>query len=349
MSEGGAGLADMLRVQGHYCRVIGSPLYAELLERAADDVLGGGPVAEALAGHEHDDPSSMLPLRLMGAVHRLVLAGEAPALARFYPSMGGEPDAERAWPAFRDTVAALAPRVREELDPPVQTNEVGRCGALLGAFMLVAREHGLPLRLLEVGASAGLNLNFDRYRYELGGASFGAEDSPVRFAGFVSEGTLPLAPALEVAERRGCDAAPLDPRSESDRLLLRSFVWPDQVERFQALDGALELAARHPVAVDHADAADWVERRLAQPTPGRATVVFHSLVMMYMNGETRGRMTAALEDAGRRATADAPLAWLRMELGGDEANVDLKTWPGGEDRRVARAHYHGHEVKWLAG
>jgi hypothetical protein len=290
----------------------------------------------------------MLPLRLMGAVHRIVLAGDAPDLAPFYPSAGGRPDAEKAWPAFRDVVARMLPRVRDEIGMHVQTNEVARCGALLGPFMLIARETGLPLRLLEVGASAGLNLNFDRYRYEAGQATFGPEDSPVRFVDFMSEGTLPLEPALAVAERRGCDAAPLDPGSDRDRLLLRSFVWPDQVERFRVLDGALELARRHPVAVERADAADWVEEMVARPAPGVATVVFHSLVMMYLDDETSERLVEAVEAAGARATPDAPFAWLRMELGGDEANVDLKTWPGGEDRRVARAHYHGHQVRWLA-
>jgi hypothetical protein len=169
----------------------------------------------------------------------------------------------------------------------------------------------------------------------------------VRFSDFVASGSLPLDVDATVRERRGCDAAPLDPASERDRLLLRSFVWPDQVERFEHLSAALELAASDGGTVERADAAAWTERELAEPRPGVATVLFHSIVMLYLNEETRARLIAAIEAAGTRATDEAPLAWLRMELGGDEADVHLTTWPGGEERLVARAGYHGVPVRWL--
>src|SRR5438034_5449361 len=113
-----------------------------------------------------DARASALALRFMGAVHRLVLEGRAPALARHYPSAGGEAGLEGAWAAFRDTLEQHRDTLRALVTSPVQTNEVGRSAALLGGFLLVARETGLPLRLLELGASAGLNLRWDHYRSE---------------------------------------------------------------------------------------------------------------------------------------------------------------------------------------
>jgi hypothetical protein len=340
-------VAELFRLQAHYCGVIGSPLYEGLLRRAADDLDEGGPTATVLRGHEHDPPNSMLPLRFMGALHRLVLNGAAPALARFYPSSGGDADAERAWLALAALLEEQRELVREEVEQPVQTNEVARCAALIGGFMTVARRFDHPLRLLEVGASAGLNLRWDRYFYSTGNSSFGPSDARVRFEDFLAGGDLPLDAGVEVIERRGCDRLPLDPTSERDRVLLRSFVWPDQLERFATLDAALELAREEPLTIEQADAAEWAERELARLAEGSATVIFHSVVLMYLTDETRARMIEAIERAGRAASEHAPLAWLRMELGGDEAEVRLRCWPGGEDAVVARAGYQGRPVRWL--
>ena len=129
-----------------------------MLEQAAADVEAGGPGWAVLEGHEGDPAGSALALRFLGAVHRLVLEGRAPALARHYPSAGGEAGLEGAWAAFRDTLEQHGDTLRALVHRPCQTNEVGRAAALFGGFLLVARETSLPLRLLELGASAGLNL-----------------------------------------------------------------------------------------------------------------------------------------------------------------------------------------------
>jgi hypothetical protein len=333
--------------QAHYCRILGSPLYAHLLERAAADIAAGGPVREVLRGHEHDELNTMIPLRLLGAVHRAVLRGDAPRLAACYPSAGGEADPEAAWQAFSETVARLADSLRDDMDAPVQTNEVARSPALLGGFLLVAKQTGLPLRVLEIGASAGLNLLFDRYHYVSAGGSWGEPSSPVRFEDYIEGEPFPWDVALSIKERHGCDRAPLDPASERDALTLRGFVWPDQLERFELLDAALDFARSNPVHVEHAGAAEWVERRLARPSPGVATVVFHSLVMMYLSEEERERTKVAIIAAGERATAETPVAWLSMELGGDEADVRLTVWPSGGERLIAKAGYQGRPIRWL--
>jgi hypothetical protein len=340
-------LPELFRLQAHYCRVLDSPLYEYLLEQVATDFERGGPSKRLLASHEGDEPKTMLSLRFMSAVHRAVLRGEAPELAAFYPSAGGRVDLERVWPAFIDTIEQLADGLHDDMGAAVQTNEVARSAALLGGFLMVADRTGLPLRVLEVGASAGLNLRFDRYRYESGGQAWGDPDSTVRLSGIIEGDSFPWQISAEVVERRGCDASPLDPASDEDGLLLRSFVWPDQLGRFALLSAALEFARSDPLEVEQADAATWTARRLVEPAEGRATVLFHSLVMMYLSDSSRQGMIAAIEDAGSRATAAAPVAWLRMELGGDEAEVRLTTWPGGEDRLIARAGYQGRRLSWI--
>src|SRR5687768_4699496 len=104
MDETKQRLADRLREQGEACRVLGSPLYADLLDRAAGDVERGGPTLEVLRGHVDDPWESMLPLRLLGSVHRLVLQGAAPRLAAHYATVSAGSSA--AWPEFLEVVAA---------------------------------------------------------------------------------------------------------------------------------------------------------------------------------------------------------------------------------------------------
>jgi hypothetical protein len=273
--------------------------------------------------------------------------GRLPELAELYPSAGGEADLDEAPRRFVAVLDDHADEVLEHLDRPVQTNEVGRCTGLIGGFMLVARETGLPLAPFEVGASAGLILRFDRYRYASRGTTFGEPSSEVRFDDVFESGDPPLDAPLVVAERRGCDANPLDPRSEEDRLTLLSYVWPDQTHRFGRLRAALEIAARDDVVVEHARAAEWAERVLATPRPGVATVLYHSIVVQYLPPDEGTALHRAVLDAGSRATPEAPFAWLYLEPADEQAEVRLTLWPGGEERLLARAGYHTSPVTWL--
>jgi hypothetical protein len=329
-----ASLAD--RFARHARGVAFSPMYADLMARCARDIEAGGPVWSVMRGHA-GPPDSVPSLRLLGAVHRLVLSGRAPALAPYYPSVGGVWSGDDAWPAFVDVLPATAPW----LDRTVQTNEVGRAAALLGGFMLVARELGRPLRLLEVGSSAGLLLRFDAYRYVLpSGAAWGPESSPLVLDPFTTD--VPIEPSLTVASRRGCDRSPIDPATDEGRLLLESYTWPDNVERFARLRSALSIAPSVPAVVDRAEAVPWLRSRLAEPSGGAVPVVFHSIVMQYLTPSDRDAFVATVSEG------DAPRAWLRFEPEGDPFVVRLTTWPGGEERLLAEAHPHGYGVRWLA-
>lgn len=347
MTSARAHVGGLFREQADGCRGLGSPLYAHLLSRAADDIEAGGPAWGLLRAHAGDPPGSALALRFMGAVHRLVLRGLAPDLAGNYPSAGGRRPVEDAWPSFRAAILDHSALLREEITRPVQTNEVGRCAALVGGFLVVARETSLPLRVLEIGSSAGLNLRWDRFSYEARGATWGPRSSPVRLCSFNTQRLPPFDVAARVTARRGCDTNPLDAASPEDRLTLTSFVWGDQLGRLRLLRSALEVAATVPAPVDRADATQWLERQLGEDCSGAATVVFHSIVAQYLPDAGRIRLEGLLEAAGRRASPRAPLAWLRMEPAGDHADVHLTTWPGRVESLVAHSGYHGAGVEWL--
>lgn len=342
-----ANLVERMRFQARACESLGSPLYSHLLQCVATDLEEGGPSREILRGHEFDPGGSALALRLMGAVNRLVITGEEPGLDRIYRD--AERDEKPAWTEFRSVLARHPDRLRRLVDRPVQTNEVGRCAALLPGFLTVAADTGLPLRLLEVGASAGLNLNWDRYRYISGPTTWGTIGSPL-VIGFELEGAafFPAVDRVEIAERRGCDAAPIDPTDREGRVDLLAYVWPDQTARIERMRAAVEIASERPVGVERAGAAAWVQRMLRDAALHRATVVFHSIVEQYLGEEELTSFHRTVREAGERATRVAPLAWLRMEPDGDRAAVRLTIWPGGEDRLLAHAGYHGTPVELRA-
>jgi hypothetical protein len=342
-------LVRVIRIYELACNSMGSPFYGRLLDRMAGDVAAGGPVARFLANRLDSTYEEAVPLRLLGGLHRLVLAGQAPELAERFPSVGGDGDAQRAWPAVLAALETHGDAVRDTLTRPPQTNEVGRSASLVGGFLVVARDAQLPLRVLEVGSSAGLNLRFDRYWYESDGATFGVAESPVRFVGMWEDGRPPFDVPMTIAERRGCDRDPIDAGTEDGRLTLLSYVWPGQTERFAMLSAALDVARDFPVTVERADIPDWLGSQLRDPVTGRLTVVFHSITWQYLTDEERGAAEAELATASARAARDAPLAWLRLEPSADRTHPELRvtTWPGGEERLLAHCHYHIGPIRWI--
>lgn len=301
-------VSERLTDQAEQCARMGSRLYADILSHAADDVRAGGPSAEVLVGRDDDAPGSALALRFMAALHRRVLQRQAPALALHYPSVGGHADPAGAWVAARRVLAEQRDVLRTDVLRPCQTNEPGRAAVLLTGLLHVAtRWPGVPLRLLEIGASAGLNLHVDRYRI----GAFGPA-TPLVVAD-PWEGRSPAPVPYPIVDRAGCDPAPVDPASADGRLTLSSSVWADQVDRFQRLRVALDVAAAHPVAVERASAAGWLPRQLGIGRGGRVTVVWHSVVWQYLSGAEQRGTLHALREAGALTGSDGPLVHLAME------------------------------------
>jgi hypothetical protein len=343
--------ARILRTQAHHCAAMGSPLYAGLLRHAADDLLAGGPTAGVLDGHLADPGRSALALRMLGGVHALVLTGGADELARFYPSAGGTadtgPGAGRAWPALRRVLDEHRDKIRDWLPRPPQTNEVGRGAALAGALCHLVAEAPYPIRLVEIGASAGLNLRADHFWISGAGVSFGPESSPVRMPGGWRGQPPPLKP-VEVITRTGGDLAPVDPVSDDGRLVLCAYVWADQVDRLERLRGACELATRIPVDLRQQPAsATLASLRLE---PGTWTVLWHSIMQQYLDRDEVRELADDVAALGAAATDSARFAHISFELtrGTPDTPVELTTWPGGVCRRLGTAPPHGIPVTWTA-
>ena len=285
----------------------------------------------------------------MGALHRLALDDRAPSLAAIFPSCGGTADVARAWPLAREVLAAQPDLVRTYLPRPPQTNEVGRSAMLLGGFLEIAAATQLPLRLFELGASAGLNLCWDCYRIETSAFAWGPANAPLTLT-CDWEGPLPRRPATQasVLSRAGCDHNPADLRDPNDLRRLESYLWADQPERIVRMRKAAEIAIREGIHLDREDADIWLPRQLADPHRGATTVIYHSLFWPYLPAPTQDRLRTAIEIAGARSRPQRPVAWLRMELPNMRTlpELTLTLWPSGETRVLATVHFHGQFVKW---
>jgi hypothetical protein len=342
-------IADYFLWQAKACDDLGSPFTANLCRLLAERL---NPTAGTFArrifawtGVLKDDA---LALRAAGALNALARSGRISELTIAYPPNPFDP--ERLWRAIGIAMAREDSFLSAYLDGPPQTNEVARSGTILGGALVIVRETGLPLEVFEIGSSAGLNLNFDIYRYDLGDRVWGHPDSRVHIASrWEGDGLPPLDQPLTVAARAGCDVRPIDPASPADRERLLSYIWPDQAQRVARTEAALMLAASARSPVTKADAADWVERGLdATPRDGVVRVVFHTIVWPYLPHAIRDRIAAAIRAAGARATRRSPLAWLSVEPDEVEgsAGIRLTIWPGGETRALGRADFHGRWNRW---
>lgn len=339
------------RQQAQFCEALQAPFTAALCRAVAAGIDPGSLTGQRLAAWPGEPMTDALPMRMTGALHWLVRAGRAPVLAALYPP-GKLPDDATLAAALAAAIAdpASDAAIAEFLGSAPQTNEVGRAGALLPGLLVVASETGLPLSLVELGASAGLNLNMDRFCVDLGGVKLGDAACDVKIAPAWT-GPPPPAATLRIIAREGVDLAPLDVAQDAVAERLLAFIWPDQPDRLARAAAAIGLARRWPPLLAAADAADWVERHLALAADA-ATVVYHSIAFQYFPAKAQQRIRDHLEALGITASRQAPLAWLRMEMD-DPAQpgtpaIRLRLWQGGppQERLLGHAHAHGAFVRW---
>ena len=332
---------DAFRIQERYCRRMDAPVYADICSALARGLTRETATGAAVLGWAGEPTRDALPLRLMGGLHALVRAGADADLARVF---AGEVSEETLKRALARHDAALLPW----LDGPPQTNEPGRSGALMAGLVEIARAFGPRMELLEIGSSGGLNLLIDRYRFDLGGATFGPEGSPVRIRP-EWRGPPPEIPPLKFAGVRGCDVRPLDVADPAVEERLLAYVWAETPERAERLAAAIGMVREDPVLLEEADAADWVEARLAEPQEvGLTRVLMHSVVWQYLPDAAAARIRAAMEAAGARATPERPLAWVAMEPDRALAEmlVRVRGWPGRDAWEVVgTSHAHGAWVR----
>ncbi len=339
-------LADAFNAQADACENLDSPFTAMLLRQVALNLGDDHPVGAHLFGWPDYDTfrSGAVALRFAGAMNSLVLLGKDAGLNAVYPP--NHVDGDTLWPAVEQAMRTHPTHIIDWMISPPQTNEIRRANALIPGFHLVAKETGLPLVTSEIGASTGLNLNWDLFAMEIEGQVWGPDDAAVRLTPDW-RGLLPPVANIEVLDREASDIKPLDPNNPDDRLRMLSYIWPDQTERIENTRRAIDLACKTHRSVLQEDALAFLERRL-EPVAQATRVIYHSIMWQYLSNEAQAEGEAMIHQAGVNATPDTPLAWLRAEPDAQRgsAAITLNLWPGGKMRDLGRMDFHGRWIEW---
>ncbi len=327
--------------QAEACTALGSPFTAQLCRLLGSRLTANTVVAEKLLNWENL-AADAVALRVAGGLHALAMASPNSALAVVYPP--NLTDDEALWRAVSDALADNTAFWLDWLDSAPQTNEVRRCSGLIPAFHWLAARHNMPLRLSEIGASAGLNTNWDRYALNIGEQVWGPMDSLVQLKPDW-RGPLPPNTNVVINNKEGCDLHPIDPSDPESRKRLHAYIWPDQPERHQMTSDALDMASG---LVRKEDALTFLNRRLLEPSKEELHIIFHSIVWQYLPANHQEACKAAIIAVAKDASAQKPLAWVSIEA--DEtrgsAAMTCTSWPGRETTQLGRIDFHGRWVDW---
>ncbi len=342
-----ADVAEAIAWQAQHCETSGAPITARMVRAQLALIKTGTATGRRMANWQGLSLQDAMPLRVAGALHYLHISGAEERLAPIYGGLVSDQD------AIDGLVVEAAQRsdhiLLPWLDRPPQTNEAGRSALIMAGLAVLAEPLGPRFDLFEIGASAGINTMMGRYHFDLGGTVFGPPTSPIHIAP-EWRGDAPPAALVEITGAKGCDVAPVDLTDADAAQRLKSYVWPDAVARMARVEAAIALAKAQKPDLAHMDAGAFVAQCLAQPqAEGTTRALFHTIMWQYMPQETQTAITAAMEQAGARATLQKPLAWIKFEpqRGTFDCELSVRYWPGAHDwRKLATAHPHGAWVDW---
>ena len=303
--------------------------------------------AKARSGQPHAN-------MILGAVHFLLLRGEQHTLKRFYGTLGGEVSAEREdpFPEFRNFVLSHRGAIERLIATRVtNTNEIGRSALLHPGFRAIASKVDLPLSLIEIGPSGGLNMIWDSFgvRYRKDGAVRASinDNAPLIIeCELRGDRTPPTTASPSVAGRVGLELNPVNLANADDRDWLRALIWPNQVDRLERLDRAIELFGAHKPLIKAGDALTLLPDALAAVPSRETPCVYHTIAVYQFSRAMRQALDDILTVAGLRR----PVWRLSFEYDAELYILSAVRYADGtrQEMRLASCHPHGTWLEWLA-
>lgn len=341
-------IGETIAWQARHSAEAAAPINARIIRAEAAIIAAGTQTGQRMANWPGLSLEDAMPLRMAGGLHFLHLTGQTDLLAPVYS--GQVTKQERVDALVREVALQFDAQLLPWLDGPPQTNEAGRSSCVMAGLMWLSGRLGPKFALIEIGASAGINTMMARYGYDLGAVKAGPHGAAMQI---VPEwrGWPPPAYPVEIVSVKGCDIAPVDLTDPDAAQRLKAYIWADATERMERMDVAIALAREQAPDLVQMDAAAFVRQQLAAAQePGVTRVLFHTVMWQYLPEPTRQAIRDMMAEAGAAATAEKPLAWVRVETNRATFRHELtvKYWPdGGEVVQLAQAHPHGAWVEWM--
>ena len=372
MNEFHQKLADRFCKQQQFTKGY-SPLYSRLFGALADwfalENPAADPVVSWLLAVGRGRASFDVPLLLMAAVHRDILDHHPAAsqLAEFFPSVGGSRNSDDPFlpDCLKRFLVARKDQIGEFIkSSTVQTNETTRGFCWIFPLLYTGFT---GVHLIDLGASAGLNLVADKRKYQLTGLNHffevGLKEADSFSITSKNPCLLPAVPRLpRIVSRNGCDSAPIHLQTTRDENILTSFIWGDQLARLDSLRqgiAALQAIAKTdaPVSLSKITLPDELPLFLQQqidPLPVAPVVLYNTYITTYLRDKGMG-LKRHIDDWARRR--DQPVLWLQWETLWEGPEPPEFGWVGWTADlwlqnehfywQLAWAHPHGSEVIWL--
>lgn len=351
----GERVTRQLLLEAQKAQALGKVFVSAVLASLARVLPAAPHVLQAMEEWPGDLASAGVVFRLNAGVHALARSGDHPGLSTLFRHARADRAPE---PLLVDIALSLALQDGSDellawLARPTQTNEVARVAGLAAVLMELDARRPMRTELLELGTSAGLNLNLDHYDIHIGTRRCGDPGSAVLVAPKWL-GPSPLGGRLCLSAAAGVDLNPLDVRRESDSERLHSYIWAGEPERTERLRAAIAVARLRPPCLTRGRASTWLATRLPEPQPeGTRRVVFHSMVLQYMPAAERRALDKLIAQAAARASASRPLMRVGLEWNAARSAVEVTVtqWNGGAacGKRVvaARCHPYAEWFEWF--
>lgn len=230
----------------------------------------------------------------------------------------------------------------------VQTNEVLRSALLLPAIHKAAAINGPQLSLIDVGASAGLNLMADYYRIQYSdGSLLGDPKSEVTLNCQLRGRFLSVQSELNINERIGIDLNPINLKDEDEFLWSLSLFWPDQVDRISRFKKAAHLFRRGSVQFKKGSGLELILPTTLELPSGSHICIMHSFTLNQLSRQDQ----LFFEGQLKLASVQHRISRISLEwLSGESPEMKIDFYRAGERQssiKVADCHQHGEWLNWL--
>ncbi len=338
---------EALEWHARHCERSDAPITARVIRSLLAVMETDAASGRRLANWQGKGIEDALALRAVAGFHSLHLSGEEPRLEPVFTGM--ITDQSQVDAIVVEAAKTFDHRLLPWFDGPPQTNEAGRSASVMAALMWLSGKLGPRFELNEIGASAGINSMMARFRFDLGGVTAGPSLSSITIKP-EWRGDPPPANPVEIVAARACDISPIDLTDERQANRLKAYIWADARDRMTRMDAAIAMAGRMPPDLVRQDAGEFVKEVLAaKQEEGTTRVLFHTIMWQYLPAATRTAIKDMMEEAGAKATADKPLAWISLETNRETFKHECRVryWPGGDGIvQLTEAHPHGAWVEW---